>query len=148
MLYLIDGNNLMGRPAGPEAKRGQQRLLAELVAFLRPRKDRAIVVFDGADPEQQVPPSYLHGRLQVQWSGTGSADAVLRRRMAASGAPAALTLVSEDRELITYARARRIHALGRGGWADLLIQAAERERSQAGPIDVDDWLRFFDGKDS
>jgi hypothetical protein len=147
MLYLIDGNNLMGRPAGLEAERGQQRLLAELVAFLRPRKDRAIVVFDGADPEQQVPPSYLHGRLQVQWSGAGSADAVLRRRMAASGAPAALTLVSEDRELVAYAP-RRIRALGRGGWADLLVQAAERERSQAGPIDVDDWLGFFGGKDS
>jgi len=148
MLYLIDGNNLIGRPAGPQAEAGQRRLLAELVAFLRPRKDRAVVVFDGSEPPQALPRSQLHGRLQVQWSGRAAADVLLRRRMAASGAPPALMLVSEDRELVGYAKVRKIRCLARGAWGDLMAQSVEQERSPPGPVDVEDWMRFFGGKDS
>ena len=148
MLYLIDGNNLIGQAAGPQAGPAQRRLVAELCAFLRGRMDQAVLVFDGADQEGGFPPSHLRGRLRVVWSGTAPADVLLRQRMARSGAPAALTLVSEDRELIAYARARKIRRLGRAAWAELLAQEREEQRARPGPIDVDDWLSFFDREPS
>ena len=103
---LIDGNNLMhalGKAGIQVDRTGLCRLLDELASA----GERVRVVFDG--PARSGSPSgqVEQARIDVAYSGRGSADDVILREIAADTAPRRLTVVSTDREIRRAARRRR-----------------------------------------
>jgi len=96
--YLIDASNLGGLLGGASGARDAGAVLAFLAPWARDR-GAVVVVFDG--PEQSAL-ARRYGPVEVAWSGAGSADDWIERRIAR--APAEWTVVTNDRELARRCR--------------------------------------------
>lgn len=155
-MILIDTNNLwyaaMER-AHPLAGISRSDFVTLLDRWARTVGDRVVLVLDGAGTDT---PSPNNGADRV-YSGSESADAVIRRWVADSSDPRSITVVSSDRSLVREVRKRRVrtqpadeladrletwlHRPGRGG-------ATEPAAKQAGlggvGSHVDDWLNYFE----
>lgn len=108
MRWLVDGMNVIGsRPDGWWRDRGgaMARLTAALDAWASERPDDEVaVVFDGRERDVGA-----HPRVDVGFApgGRDAADHEIARRVAGDADPAALTVVTSDREL-----AQRVRAAG------------------------------------
>ncbi|RMG51781.1 MAG: hypothetical protein D6723_09985 [Acidobacteria bacterium] len=153
-MYLIDGNNLMGRTPGigvmtPDARR---RLLHRLAAFRNlsgHRRRRITVVFDGA-PEPQFPHGSSFQGVRILYAQPhSSADDVIRNIVAQQRDRRALTVVTSDRELYGYVRACGIRALTCEQFndhLDAILEAAgaeEKEERELSRQEIDEWMRYF-----
>ena len=140
MPYLIDGNNLGGVLGGASGARDRDLVLRWALDWSR-RGRRAVVVFDGA-PDGTQPVGY--GAVEVRYAPSRSADALIRDLVRKD--PGRWVVVTDDRVLRGAVRdlgARVIAA------RDLAREeVAPREPGSGkphGPVDVDDWLAFFEG---
>ncbi len=126
---MIDGSNLGGATGGRRGARDAVAVVQRLQPWARGRRERLVVVFDGA-PDPAVAKRY--GALEVAWSGAGrSADDEIVRRLEASarGSTAAdWVVVTNDREL-----ARRCREAGARveGAAELVEQIERRSAPRA-----------------
>jgi uncharacterized protein len=128
MPYLVDGNNLFFafRKAGEDMGRGSlaQRLgqLADITG------QRVAVVFDGPAPHGALAQQVGDERIEVVFSGTRTADAVMCERIEADSAPRRLVVVSTDHEIRRAARRRRCQGIRSEDFVEMLGTMIERSR--------------------
>jgi predicted RNA-binding protein with PIN domain len=150
MAFIIDGNNVMGQTPGwhrdkPAARR---RLLDQLARFIRAKKTRVAVVFDGA-PDPGLPDGSSFRGVKVFYAHKGSdADTRIERLVESSPDKRGLTVVTSDRRLAHTVRARGANVLRSGEFRKLIEQTIDSapvpEDGERYEIeDVDKWLRYF-----
>ena len=141
MAYLIDGNNLLGFlfPGWHRDPENKLKLVRRLIAFHRSKRDRIILVFDGApvpDPAEMALPEE---RFTILYPDRGSsADSIISELLAAGGDKRHLMVVSSDRAIRTAARLAGARSLtGREFSAELnrtlRERRAEREMDKSEP---------------
>lgn len=158
MRYIIDGHNLIGQlpDISLRDEHDEAMLVQKLTSFTAGSKDRCVVVFDRGLPggESRMSTS----RVTVRFAPTGStADQVIIFHLEDVKDPAAWTVVSNDHEVLTAARKRRINTLSSSEFAARLRPAAKpaaRKRTRAqrredgGDIhqtddEIAEWLKVF-----
>jgi hypothetical protein len=141
--YLLDGNNLIGqarRTARP-SEEDRASLIRELCDRLRRTRARAVLYFDGAAPRRGAD----LGGLRVRFSGSVSADDAILREISKSPAPGEIVLVTADRGLARRARDAGARTLDPDGfWRRFGAASEEPVRADSVPVDVEDWLRYFE----
>jgi len=159
--YLIDGHNLLGSWGGPAVPGdGRLEVVRRVAAFCRARGARAIVVFDGAPFRSELGDQEL-GKVALRFPAAGrDADSVIRELIERAARPAELTLVSSDKALYSFARARGAQAWTARDWNAQARGAtprgrqarrasgqaqADREKPER-ETDVEGWLRRFSGE--
>lgn len=152
MPYLIDGNNLLGSWGGPAVSGdGRLEVVRRVAAFCRARGARATIVFDGAPFRPDLGAQEL-GKVSLRFPPPGrDADGVIRELVEKAARPVELTLVSSDKALYSFARARGAHSWTTRDWNAQARGAVPRGR-QAKAVrgekperetDVEGWLRRF-----
>jgi hypothetical protein len=157
MPYWFDGNNLIGLSAA--AARRDRRVRTEFMATLsgwrKAGGGRMLVWFDGDDPCDVTPPP----GVAVRYSAPESADAAICRSLRATERPGEVIVVTGDRELAARCRHAGAAVLD---WGQFSARMRTRDvamprpsgtarrfapkpagKSDAPPVDVEDWLRFF-----
>lgn len=136
---VIDGYNLIGFRRGGlgDIEEERRNLLETLIIYKRLKKARITVVFDG--PAITYPGSHPAG-LDVVFSAGRQADAVIKELAARKGPGA--TVVTSDREIAGFAKARGSVVLGSDEFSALLDDAlyedmkgaAAEEEDAPGPV--------------
>lgn len=150
MAYIIDGNNVMGQtPGWHRDKSGSRVMLVKRIAtFVRRRKARVAVVFDGA-PDRELPEGSAYRGVKVFYANRGStADERIIGMVESNSDPRGLTIVTSDRGLAVAVRSFGVRIVRSGEFRKLLESA---ELSAPDSEDVDDsgagdtayWLRYF-----
>lgn len=148
MPYLIDGNNLMGRPRDRSARR---RVLAELADFARAKRARLTVVFDGA-PEEHFPDGSRYRGVCIHYARRGSnADERIKGLVEASRERRTLWVVTSDRALGDYVRACGARLLRSEEFRERIesVLSASISRQNGAvdgkvePEDLPKWMRYF-----
>jgi len=148
--YIIDGNNVMGQTVGwHRDKSGSRRaLLVRVADFVRIKKTRVTVVFDGA-PEHTIPDGSALRGVKILYAEKGSdADSRIHRLVEDSSNPKGLTVVTSDRHLAFLVRARGARVIRSGEFRRMLDQLADEQPKledgeQVDIGDVDQWMRYF-----
>lgn len=155
MLYLIDGNNVMALKRGwhrdkVAARRG---LIHELAVLVAARKVKVRVVFDGA-PDTDFPEGTKYKSVQVYYARQGSnADSRIKDMVRRSSFKRDMVVVSSDKELVSFANRQGAKTMRSLQFRRMLDEAkasqdqAEPPRPE-GPVDVEEWLRYFKGPES
>ena len=122
MPYLIDGNNLLGvvlhrRRGDPETR---SRLVSSLSRFARTKGCRILLFFDGPKEYDLFP---LASDLELFFSQEREADELILETLESSRNWGETLLVSADRELINYARGRKVSVLSPRSFFDQLLHA-------------------------
>jgi predicted RNA-binding protein with PIN domain len=150
MAYIVDGNNVMGQVPGWHRDKAKSRraLLEKLAAFIRVKKARVTVVFDGR-PEDEMPEGSVFHGVRVLYADRGSdADTRIERIVGASKDARGLTVVTSDRHLAFLVRARGATVIRSGVFRsqiestlESIPSAEDGEQTEVG--DVNNWLRYF-----
>ncbi len=159
MHYLIDGHNLIAQM--PDIKLDDPNDEAKLVLRLRSwaaasRKRQVTIIFDHGLPGGQW--RYMsRGPVQAVFASAGqTADALLMDRARQVSNPAAYTMVTGDREILSVAKARRMPYIASQAFAQKLQETVDRQtinQTRAIPADeepvvseeeVSEWLALFD----
>ena len=109
MRWLVDASNVIGsRPDGwwRDREGAARRLIAALERFAETSGEQVTVVLDAGPPELADHPGAVEVAIAPR-RGRDAADDEIVRLLGASEAPAAVRVVTSDREL-----ARRARALG------------------------------------
>ncbi len=141
MPFLIDGNNLIGRPseASPDAEAERRDLQGRIAARVRSGGSKAVLFFDG-EPSAGAREGWLGG-LTVRYAGKRSADDAIVEAVERAKARRDCHVVTDDRRL-----AERVRALGARSLstADFLARLADEPTPETGrAVDVGDWEAFF-----
>jgi hypothetical protein len=91
--YLIDASNLGGVLGGARGARDAEEVVKFLLPWARSR-GKVVVIFDGVE---KIRVGKAYGALEVRWSGSVSADDVIRREVEKE--PKVWTVVSNDAAL-------------------------------------------------
>jgi len=155
MAYLIDGNNLIGHlkegsGVGDPASRAE--LAAKLLAFQRVRRTKIILVFDGRPPDEG-PRIEVNPKFTILSPEAGeSADDVIRKRILRQADKRRFFVVSSDREIRDFAKARGIRDLGAAEFGRELKKALREQRNRKemrkpvespSPLEVRLWGEVF-----
>lgn len=155
-MYLIDGNNVIGRRAkGYEDwyhdKSGARRqFLKELAALAKTKKLRLTVVFDGA-PDPSFPDGAGFRGVKIFYARQGSdADTRIVEMAETERNKKSLTVVTSDRKLTERVRVCGVQVMRAGEFQRLLDEASKPEAQGGGEAAsrmkedrTDDWLRYF-----
>jgi len=143
MLYLIDGNNVMGR------KRTRQELLSLLASFVYHKKAKVHVIFDGAPDPHHPEGSAYHG-VKISYSQRGKdADSKIRNFVEKTSNPRQLTVVTSDRSLASYSKIHSVKHLGSAEFLALIAEIKQKEKLQKQDNkpqvkgELKEWLRYF-----
>jgi predicted RNA-binding protein with PIN domain len=131
MAYLIDGNNLLGRISREELKdrRGRDGLIVRLLAFQKVIRRRIFLVFDGK-PEGEPGEVRVNDKFTIHYPAEGStADDVIKELLDRQTDKRNFFVVSSDRDIKDFARARGIGAISSDEFFREL-QKALRERKK------------------
>lgn len=148
MPYLIDGNNLLGvvlhrRRGDPETR---SRLVSSLSRFARTKGCRVLLFFDGPKEYDLFP---LASDLELFFSQEREADELILETIESSRNWGETLLVSADRELIDYARGRRVSVLSPRSFFEQLLRFEKGALVDAKPEpplserDLLQWQRLF-----
>ena len=148
MPYLIDGNNLLGvvlhrRRGDPETR---SRLVSSLSRFARTKGCRILLFFDGPKEYDLFP---LASDLELFFSQEREADELILETLESSRNWGETLLVSADRELINYARGRKVSVLSPRSFFDQLLRFERGALVDANPEpplserDLLQWQRLF-----
>ena len=148
MPYLIDGNNLLGvvlhrRRGDPETR---SRLVSSLSRFARTKGCRILLFFDGPKEYDLFP---LASDLELLFSQEREADVLILETLESSRNWGETLLVSADRELINYARGRKVSVLSPRSFFDQLLRFERGALVDAKPEpplserDLLQWQRLF-----
>jgi predicted RNA-binding protein with PIN domain len=147
-MYLIDGNNVMGQRVGWHRDRSAARkqLLVELAQFVRQKKARVTVVFDGM-PEINIADGASYRGVKVFYSGANAdADSRIVTLVETTRNRQALAVVTSDGQLTQRVRACGVRVIRAGVFRRLLEKAMQVVAERQPEICVDelsDWMRYF-----
>ena len=133
MRYLIDGNNVMhaARSHGAGRSIGRDVLCRLVDQWARDQEvDEVTVVFDGPVPRGDLARQIAQPGLNVLFSGSSSADAVIEEAISQADAPGRITVVTTDRAIqhaVRYRRGRCIDS------QQFLTQVFQEEDEHAAP---------------
>jgi predicted RNA-binding protein with PIN domain len=153
MPFLIDGNNVMTQSGDSNMTLSnvRRRLIQEIAAFIALRRVKVTVVFDGV-PDDQFPEGIIFKGVRVMYAKPGSdADTRIKGIINKASYRRDLTVVSSDKEVVSYAKAKGAQTMTSGEFRTLLRQAGTSGREKPPdnePVDVDDWLRYFNDEDA
>ncbi len=155
---VIDGYNVIHRlPAfrrflEVSLERAREELIQLVRAYVARRKVSAVVVFDG-QAGLAAPDWPANGRLRVLFSRPPrDADAVIRDLVTRAENRKALTVVTDDVEIIRFAAANQVPSLSTSVFYDRLNQRPATTEvdgkydSPLSPDELDDWLQLFGEK--
>lgn len=155
MAYLIDGNNFLGRtaPSGLRDDRRRYELVFKLLAFQKAKRIRILLVFDGA------PDDFLCGlqsrakKFSIHFAAPGmKGDDVVKELILRQKEMRRFTVVTSDRELRDFARARGAKTLSSKEFASELrkalrerkiAQELEKKPQTLSPFELKLWLDTF-----
>jgi len=158
MGYLVDGNNVLGHlfPDEPRDRRSRYLLVSRLLAFQKVKNQRLELVFDGP-PDQDL--ADIHSRQKkffVRFPATGQkADDIIKQVIARQKDFRHFFVVTSDRELRDFAKAKGAKALSVKEFASLVKKilrehrpAAELEKKAITltPFEIKLWLDTFGRK--
>lgn len=140
-VYIVDGNNLMGR------KRTRLELLDMLADFVEIKKVKLQVVFDGA-PEPNYPESSVYHGVKISYSSKGQdADKKIRRILEKHSNPKDTVIVTSDNSLASYARVLSVKHMFSAEFLNLLEEYKSKQKSKeqkpALKGEMNEWLRYF-----
>lgn len=145
-MYLIDGNNVIGQRVGWHRDKpgSRRRLLEELARFIRRKKTRVAVVFDGA-PDQSFPDGSSYRGVKIYYARRQSnADRRIIEMVEAEKNRKGLLVVTSDRELASYVRLCGVAVMRSGEFRRLLeANSAEQDEPPGEAGNLDGWLRYF-----
>ena len=98
MSYLIDASNLGGLLGGKRGSRDPEEVIRFLLPWSRSR-GKVVAVFDGVE---KIRVGKHYGALEVRWSGSVTADEVIRREVEKS--PRTWAVVTNDQALARTCR--------------------------------------------
>jgi predicted RNA-binding protein with PIN domain len=142
MPLLIDGNNLLHHlPKSSRARSGVRALVLEAT---RHERMSVVVVFDGP-PAAGSPEHEALGRVAIVYSGAGSADEVIIRRIPAGRSARQWVVVTDDRALADRVRQRGATVRTLGEWSARPRPAPPRTRTEAklSSREVAEWEEVF-----
>jgi hypothetical protein len=156
-MYLIDGHNLIGQMPDLSLtdEHDEAKLVQKLIGFSARGGKRITVVFDHGLPGGKSRLST--GTVEVIFATQGgSADAVMKQRIARAKDVGQWTVISNDHEVLAAARARKMRALTCREFAPLLQappsqpqpfknKAGESMDVRVSPKEVEEWLKVFGG---
>ncbi len=136
---IIDGYNLLGkrgqvgRTSATDGEAARERLLCELARYRQRKQHPITVVFDGWQQGVSVERREHRSGVQVIYSRRGErADQVIQRLAEEFGADCAV--VSSDREVADFARARGALVMGASEFEARLGQPAVGSGSPRRPV--------------
>jgi predicted RNA-binding protein with PIN domain len=140
---LVDGNNLIGRLGGGT----REGLVSELCDVARRRRKKLTIVFDGP-PEPGRPKVQRFGDVTVVYAAPRSADEEIVRRIREARDPRGVTVVTDDRALLSSvvaagARPAGVEAYARDASARLSEGARRDAEKPAQPGSAAEWERWF-----
>ena len=145
MPYWFDGNNLIGQSAATaQSDSGIRReFLSSLSSYRKSGGGRFLVYFDGDDPDRMpTPPG-----VSIRFSAPLSADEAMVRRLQEILRPSEVIVVTNDRKLANRCRNAGAATMD---WREFTLKmksrptSAHARRVSQEPVDVDDWMRYFD----
>lgn len=153
-MLLIDGYNLL-MSGGKEIPRRsfeglRDRLIEKVSRHCAGRQVKGEIFFDGGGP---LAPSSVEGAapqsawLTVHW--VPDADAAIIKRIRATRDRTALTIVTNDREIVGEAKKRRLRVTASERFAEELEEQPEAPRTPAAktrgisPAEADQWMKEF-----
>ena len=141
MPYFLDGNNLIGKARGSSrpSEDDRQSLISEVSERLRRTRARAVLFFDGPGEKRTS-----LGSLTLREAGASGADEAILREIGRAHAPAEITVVTEDRDLVRRVRDAGAAALSADEfWSRFGTGQRIPPGEEATKVDVEDWLRYF-----
>ena len=154
MPYLVDGNNVMAQRVGWHKDRSaaRRRLIHDLVRFVAVRRAKVKVVFDGA-PDEEFPEGRKFKGVHILYARPGSdADSRIKELIVRSSFKRDSIIVSSDRELRSFADRQGAKTLASGQFRALLDECGEQKPDVGTEVrderDVEEWLAFFEGRNS
>lgn len=148
IVYLIDGNNVMGQRVGWHRDKAAARdlLLQELARFGQRKKARVAVVFDG-QPAVHIADGSSFRSVKVYYARSGSdADSRILEFVERERNRKALTVVTSDLQLLSRVRACGVRVLRAGEFRRLLEEVGEttdESTPQVRTEEVGQWMRYF-----
>jgi predicted RNA-binding protein with PIN domain len=155
-MYLIDGNNVIGQRVGWHRDKpgSRRRLLEELARFLRLKKNRVAVVFDGA-PDKSFPDGSSYCGVKIFYARPKSnADSRIIEMVEAERNKKSLVVVTSDRKLTSRVRASGARVMRSGEFRRMLDEIAENATDQEADTpkikddEMSEWLRYFGVEES
>lgn len=155
-MYLIDGNNVIGRRAKGykdwfQDKSGARRqFLQDLAALAKTKKLRLTVVFDGA-PDASFPDGASYRGVKVFYARHGSdADTRIVEMAEAERNKKNLIVVTSDRKLTDRVRVCGVQVMRAGDFQQLMDEAGAAAPNAGTPAattvkkeEMNEWLRYF-----
>ena len=145
MMYLIDGNNLIGhsRHLSLEDQNCRQNLIDSLIPLLNCKKRQTIVFFDG--PEK-LEPLQKTKYIEIRFSGSETADQQIRKTIELAISPNNLCVVSSDNEVYNHAKncgvkALKCHEFNR--FLSKIREDPEPLEVAMSEEDIRDWSNYF-----
>jgi len=132
MAYLVDGNNLLGRISPEELRdrRGRDGLIVRLLAFQKVIPRRIILVFDGK-PDGELTEVRVNDKFTIHYPGEGStADDVIKHFIDHQTDKRKFFVVSSDRDIKDFAKARGIESIGSDDFYRQLKKALRERKEQ------------------
>jgi predicted RNA-binding protein with PIN domain len=152
MPYLVDGNNVMAQRVGwhRDKAAARRRLIRDLAVFVGATRAKLRVVFDGV-PDDEFPEGRRFKSVQVHYARPGSdADTRIRELVAKSGAGRDIVVVTSDKALGSHVARMGAKVLRSGEFRRMIEDALSSVPDKPGdrePVDVDEWLDFFEHRD-
>ncbi len=146
--YLVDGNNVMAQIVGWHRDKGKarRRLIHRLAQFVKVHRAKVQVVFDGS-PDDEFPEGHRYKSVRVLYARPGSdADSRIQDLVEKSSFARDITVVSSDRALTSSVKARGAKVIPSGRFRQMLDEAgsiASQTMDPNEPVDVEEWLEFF-----
>ncbi len=150
MRFLVDGNNVMAQNKGwhRDKSAARRRLIVDLARFIAAHRDKVTVVFDGA-PDEDFPDGRVYKSVRIHYARPGSdADSRIKDMVDRASFKRDMTVVTSDKPLGSFVSRKGAKVMQSGLFrrklGDAVEAMAENEKTgNTGPVDVDDWMRFF-----
>jgi predicted RNA-binding protein with PIN domain len=149
MPYLVDGNNVMAQIVGwhRDKAKARRKLIHSLAQFVKVHRAKVQVVFDGS-PDDEFPEGHRYKSVRIFYARPGSdADSRIKDLVGKSSFAKDITVVSSDRALSSSVKAKGAKVIASGRFRRMLDEAgimASQKYDQNEPVDVDEWLEFFE----
>jgi predicted RNA-binding protein with PIN domain len=151
MPCVIDGNNVMAQIVGWHRDKGLARrnLIHDLVCFVKVNRVKVTVVFDGAE-DADFPDGRLFKGVRILYANPGSdADSRIKDIVSRSSHKRDLIVVTSDRPLGSFVAGHGTRVVSSGKFRRMLeesfsVTTRAEKKGETGPVDVDDWMSFFE----
>lgn len=153
--YIIDGYNVihtippLKKTLLHDAREARELLIYAVAQFIRGKKFRCTIVFDGAAPANTAHGS-SRAPIHIVYSFPQTADAKIKLMIEQSKNRSLLVVISSDREIQDFARVCSCEVHSSKHFSNLLSQTddnvTEKSDSSLSQSQIDEWLRIFGEK--